>query len=160
MNTDEGLRDRDESAPAESGDADAEAPEDDAESGDADAEAPEDEAQAPEDDAGEGDGRPEPSWWHRDHPTFSALTGFFTGLVVVIVVPGAWAGILRALFDYDTAEDLFPFVVVTLAVPIVLIAAPRTRRFGKYMLLGMLATAAVVIGVAALVVWILILTDG
>jgi 4-amino-4-deoxy-L-arabinose transferase-like glycosyltransferase len=139
MNTDEGLRDRDESAPAEPGGADAE---------------------APDDDAGEGDSRPEPSWWHRDHPTFTALTGFFTGLVVVIVVPGAFAAILRALFDYDTAEDLFPFVLVILAVPIVLIAVPRTRRFGKYMLLGMLATAAVVIGVAALVVWILILTDG
>ena len=139
MNTDEGLRDRDESVPAESGDADAE---------------------APQDDAGEGDGRPEPSWWHRDHPTFTALTGFFTGLVVVIVVPGAFAAMLRALFDYDTAEDLFPFVLVMLAVPIVLIAVPRTRRFGRYMLLGMLATAAVVIGVAALVVWILILTDG
>ena len=139
MNTDEGLRDRDESAPAEPGGADAE---------------------APESDAGDGDGRPEPSWWHRDHPTFTALTGFFTGLVVVIVVPGAFAAILRALFDYDTAEDLFPFVLVILAVPIALIAVPRTRRFGKYMLLGMLATAAVVIGVAALVVWILILTDG
>ena len=100
---------------------------------------------------------PEPSWWHRDHPTFTALTGFFTGLVVVIVVPGAFAAILRALFDYDTAEDLFPFVLVMLAVPIVLIAVPRTRRFGSYMLLGMLATAAVVIGVAALVVWILVL---
>ena len=34
-----------------------------------------------------------------------------------------------------------------LAVPIVLIAIPRTRRFGRYMLLGMLATAVVVIGV-------------
>ena len=71
------------------------------------------------------DGRPEPSWWHRDHPTFSALTGFFTGLVVVIVVPGAFAAILRAMFDYDTAEDLFPFVLVMLAVPLVLIAVPQ-----------------------------------
>ena len=138
MNADEGLRDRDESVPAESADADSE---------------------APQDDAGEGDGRPEPSWWHRDHPTFTALTGFFTGLVVVILVPGAFAAILRTLFDHDTAEELFPLVLVTLAVPIVLIAVPRTRRFGRYMLLGMLATAAVVIGVAALVVWILIQTD-
>lgn len=101
-----------------------------------------------------------PSWWHRDHPTFSALTGFFTGLVVVLVVPGGFAAVLRTLFDYDTAEELFPFVLVVFAVPLVLIAIPRTRRFGRYMLLGMLATAAVVIGVAALVVWILIMTDG
>ena len=102
---------------------------------------------------------PEPSWWHRDHPTFSALTGFFTGLVVVLVVPGGFAAVLRALFDYDTAEDLFPFVLVVFTVPLALIAIPRTRRFGRYMLLGMLATAAVVVGVAALVVWILIMTD-
>jgi hypothetical protein len=49
---------------------------------------------------------------------------------------------------------------VVFAVPLALIAIPRTRRFGRYMLLGMLATAAVVVGVAALVVWILIMTDG
>jgi 4-amino-4-deoxy-L-arabinose transferase-like glycosyltransferase len=126
MNTDEGLRDRDEDAPADA-----------------------DEAAAAE-----------PSWWHRDHPTFSALSGFFTGLLVVIVVPGAFAALLRAFFDYDTAEELFPFVLVTFALPIGLIVAPRTRRFGRYMLLGMLATAAVVVGVAALVVWILIMRDG
>jgi hypothetical protein len=103
---------------------------------------------------------PAPSWWHRDHPTFYALTGFFTGLVVVIVVPGAFAAVLRAMFDYDTAEELFPFVLVVFAVPLALIAVPRTRRFGRYMLLGMVATGIVVVGVAALVVWILIKTDG
>ncbi len=152
MNTDEGLRDRDESAPAD--DADGEA--DDAEPTEPDDIEPDD---TERDDADE-DAGPEPSWWHRDHPTFSALTGFFTGLVTVLVVPGAFAAILRALFDYDTAEDMFPFVIVMFAVPIVLIAVPRSRRFGRYMLLGMLATAAVVIGVAALVVWILIMKDG
>jgi 4-amino-4-deoxy-L-arabinose transferase-like glycosyltransferase len=147
MNTDEGLRDRDERAPAEPGDADA-----DVEPTEPDAD--------PEGSDGSDDSSPDPSWWHRDHPTFSALTGFFTGLVVVLVVPGGFAAVLRTLFDYDTAEDLFPFVLVVFAVPLVLIAVPRTRRFGRYMLLGMLATAAVVIGVAALVVWILIMTDG
>mgnify|MGYP001501829670 CR=1 FL=1 len=101
-----------------------------------------------------------PSWWHREHPTFYALSGFFAGLAFVILVPGLWAAILRAFFDYDTAEDLFPFVAVALAVPLVLIAVPRTRRFGRYMLFGMLATAVVVVGVAALVVWVLIKTDG
>jgi hypothetical protein len=104
--------------------------------------------------------RPAPGWWHRDHPTFSALTGFFTGLAFVILVPGLWAAILRAFFDFDTAEDLFPFVAVVLAVPLVLIAVPRTRRFGRYMLMGMLTTAVVVVGVAAIVVWILIKVDG
>ncbi|HWM73934.1 MAG TPA: hypothetical protein VNQ53_09345 [Nocardioides sp.] len=160
MNTDEGLRDRDESAPAEHEDADAE-PTEPTEPTEPDETEPTD---AAEDDTDEDDpdqdSEPDPSWWHRDHPTFSALSGFFTGLVTVLVVPGAFAAILRTLFDYDTAEDLFPFVLVMFAVPIVLIAVPRSRRFGRYMLFGMLATAAVVIGVAALVLWILILKDG
>lgn len=145
MNTDEGLRDRDEQAP-----------------GDADEAAPEDTEAAA--DAGSGESaaatKPAPSWWHRDHPTFSALSGFFTGLLVVIIVPGGFAAVLRAVFDYETAEELFPLVLVTLAVPLGLMVAPRTRRFGRYMLLGMLATAAVVLGVGALVVWILIQRDG
>ncbi|HET9419487.1 MAG TPA: hypothetical protein VFO49_00035 [Nocardioides sp.] len=150
MNTDEGLRDRDERAPAEPGDADTEA----------EPTPPDEDPEGSEGSDASDDSRPEVSWWHRDHPTFSALTGFFTGLVVVLVVPGGFAAVLRTMFSYDTAEDLFPFVLVMFAVPIVLIAVPRTRRFGRYMLLGMLATAAVVIGVAALVVWILIMTDG
>ena len=139
MDTDEGLRDRDDTAPEGAAAAD---------------------PQAAAADDGDSAPDPAPDWWHRDHPTFSALTGFFTGLAVVIVVPGAFAAVLRAMFDYDTAEELFPFVLVVLAVPLVLIAIPRTRRFGRYMLLGMLATAVVVLGVAAIVVWILIKTDG
>lgn len=105
-----------------------------------------------------GDG-PEPDWWHRDHPTFTALTGFFTGLVVVIVVPGAFAAILGAMFDYETAEGLFPLVLLVFGVPIGLLVAPRTRRFGRYMLIGMLTTAVVVVGVAAVVISILIALD-
>jgi hypothetical protein len=92
-------------------------------------------------------------WWHRDHPTFTALTGFFTGLAFVIVVPGLFAAILNLLVDYDTAEDLFPFVLVMLAVPIGLLVAHRTRRFGIYMVIGMLVTLLVVAGVSALVLW-------
>lgn len=104
--------------------------------------------------------RPEPDWWHRDHPTFSALSGFFTGLVVVIVVPGLFGAVLRSMFDYETAEELFPFVLLVFAVPIGLMAPTRTRRFGQYMLLGMVTTAAVVAVVAAVMVWVLIKTDG
>ena len=102
----------------------------------------------------------QPDWWHRDHPTFTALTGFFTGLAFVIVAPGAFAAILSALFDYDTAEGLFPFVLLTLGVPIGLVAAPRTRRFGRYMLIGMSTTLLVVLGVAALVLWWLVKVEG
>jgi 4-amino-4-deoxy-L-arabinose transferase-like glycosyltransferase len=99
-------------------------------------------------------------WWHRDHPTFTALTGFFTGLAFVIVVPGLFATILNLLVDYNTAEDLFPFVLVMLAVPIGLLIAPRTRRFGVYMVIGMLVTLLVVAGVSALVLWYMIRQDG
>jgi 4-amino-4-deoxy-L-arabinose transferase-like glycosyltransferase len=104
---------------------------------------------------GDPEERP-PDWWHRDHPTFTALTGFFTGLAYVIVVPGLFAGILGLIFDYDTAERLFPFVLVMLLVPVALVIWPRTRRFGLYMLIGMVATAIVVLGVAGVVLWYMV----
>jgi hypothetical protein len=100
-----------------------------------------------------------PDWWHRDHPTFSALSGFFTGLVTVIVVPGVFAAVLNAVFTYERAEDFFPFVLLIFVIPFGLIAAPRTRRFGRYMLLGMVLTAVVVLGVAAFVLWVLYSRD-
>jgi hypothetical protein len=115
----------------------------------------------------EGPGEPDPStaerqpdWWHRDHPTFTSLSGFFTGLLFVVLVPSLFIGLLHLLVDDDTAEELFPFVLVTLAVPIGLVIAPRTRRFGTYMLIGLVTTAVVVGGVAALVLWYLISRDG
>jgi hypothetical protein len=98
----------------------------------------------------------EPDWWHRDHPTFTALTGFFSGLVLVTLVPGAYVAGMSALFDERTAEEAFPFVLLFLAVPIGLLAFPRTRRFGKYLLLGMVATLFVVLGVGALVFWLML----
>jgi 4-amino-4-deoxy-L-arabinose transferase-like glycosyltransferase len=97
-----------------------------------------------------------PNWWHRDHPTFTALTGFFAGLAFVIVVPGLFAAVLGLIFEYDTAEDLFPFVLVTIAIPLGLVIAPRTRRFGTYMLIGIVTTALVVGGVAAVVLWYMV----
>ena len=97
-----------------------------------------------------------PDWWHRDHPTFTAISGFFTGLGFVIIVPGLFAAILGWVFDYDTAEELFPLVLITLVVPIGLLIAPKTRRFGGYMVIGMLATALVVLGVAAIVLWYMV----
>ena len=104
--------------------------------------------------------RRQPDWWHRDHPTFAAIAGFFTGLAFVIVVPGLFAALLELVFEDHTAEDLFPFVLVTLAIPLGLVIAPRTRRFGKYMLIGMVTTALVVGGVSALVLWYLVNRDG
>ena len=95
-------------------------------------------------------------WWHRDHPTFTALTGFFTGLVFVCLVPATFAAVLSAMFDSERVEELFPLVLVTLVVPMVLVVVPRTRRFGKYMWIGMITTAVVVLGVGALVLWYMV----
>jgi hypothetical protein len=98
----------------------------------------------------------QPSWWHRDHPTFSALAGFFTGLFFVALVPAAYVGALSLMFDNQKVEDLFPFVLVTLVVPLVLVVNPRTRRFGVYFWIGIVLTAVVVVGVGGLVLWYLV----
>jgi hypothetical protein len=100
------------------------------------------------------------SRWHRDHPTFIALSGFFAGMLGVMLVPGAYAGILRLLFPYETAERLFPYVLVILAVPAVLVAVPRTRRFGTYMFIGMVLTTLVVVCVASLVLYFMVRSQG
>ncbi len=102
---------------------------------------------------------PRPDWWHRDHPTFTALTGFFTGLAFVALVPAAFVGLLHLVVDDDTTNDLFPMVVVALAVPLGLTVSPRTRRFGSYMLIGVVVTALVVGGAAFLVLWLLMERD-
>lgn len=104
--------------------------------------------------------RRRPDWFHRGHPVFFPLAGFFTGMVFIIVVPGAYAALLKALVGYKRAEELFPFVLATLAVPIGLLVPRHTRKFGRYMLFGVVSTAIVVVGVAALVLYILIKRDG
>jgi hypothetical protein len=101
-------------------------------------------------------GHRQPSWWHRGHPTFSALAGFFTGLLFVALVPAAYVGGLSLVFDNQKVEDLFPFVLVTLVVPLALVANKRTRRFGIYFWIGIVLTAVVVVGVGALVLWYLV----
>ena len=112
--------------------------------------------QAPGAVTGHDTGEESPSWWHRDHPTFIALAGFFSGMLSVMLVPGAYAGILRLLFEYDTAERLFPYILLILVVPAVLAVVPRTRRFGTYMLIGMALTTLVVLCVASLVLYFMV----
>ena len=98
----------------------------------------------------------QPDWWHRDHPTFSALTGFFTGLLFVLLVPAAFVGILSLLFDNHRVQELFPLVLVTLVVPLFLVVSAMSRRFGTYMWIGIVSTALVVGGVSALVLLVLV----
>ena len=115
---------------------------------------------APEQVTGQDTGGQSPDWWQRDHPTFIALSGFFTGMLFVVLVPGAYAGILRLLFEYTTAERLFPYVLLILAVPAILAAVPRTRRFGTYMFIGMALTTLVVLCVASLVLYFMVRSQG
>jgi hypothetical protein len=100
-----------------------------------------------------------PDWWHRSHPTFTALTGFFTGLIYVVLVPAVFVGLLHLVADDETTNDLFPLVLLSLGVPFGLMSSHRTRRFGGYMLLGMAVTAVVVLGVAGLVIWFMVQRD-
>jgi hypothetical protein len=98
-----------------------------------------------------------PSWWHRDHLTFSALSGFFTGLVFVLVVPAVFVGVLSLVFDdNDRVQQLFPLVLVTLVVPLFLVLSTTSRRFGTYMWIGIVTTALVVGGVSAVVLLALV----
>jgi|GEM_PF-1672773 len=101
-----------------------------------------------------------PGWWRRDHPVFVPLAGFFTGMAFIILVPGSYAAILKAMVGFERTEELFPFVLLTLVVPIGLLIPAHTRRFGRYMLFGVLATAVVVAGVAVGVLWFLLNRDG
>ena len=95
-------------------------------------------------------------WWHHSHPTFAGITGFFAGMLFVTALPGAFAGLLRLLFAYDTAEKLFPLVLLALALPIAMLVKRKTRRFAQFMFVGMVVTALVVLGVASLVLYFMV----
>lgn len=99
-------------------------------------------------------------WWHRDHPTFTAISGFFSGLVFATVVPGLFMATIRFFADDSTAErtaeEAFPFVLLFLVIPIAAVAFPQTRRFGTYMFFGIVVALAVIIGVGTFVFWLMI----
>ena len=104
-----------------------------------------------------------PSFWHRDHPVFLPLAGFFTGTLTVLLVLGVLGLVLKALFDVDLSEHPGPFFVAILALfvlNVLLLVAPGTRRFARYMLFGLLATPVVVSGVAAATLFVLVRADG
>ncbi|WP_238343017.1 hypothetical protein [Nocardioides cynanchi] len=101
----------------------------------------------------------EPDWWHRSHPTFAGVAGFFTGIAFVIAVPGVYATLLNAFLGEKTAQRLFPYVLIALLVPLGLLVPRKTRRFAQLMLVGMVATVIVVAVTAGMVLWFLISRD-
>ena len=100
--------------------------------------------------------QPPLGWWHHSHPTFAGITGFFAGMLFVTALPGAFIGVLRLLFTYQTAEKLFPLVLIALALPIFMLVKRKTRRFAQFMFVGMVVTALVVLGVASLVLYFMV----
>ncbi len=100
-----------------------------------------------------------PDWFHRGHPVFFPLAGFFKVMVNVLVVPGLYVAIVKSLAGYKRVEELFPFVLLMFVVPIGLLVPQHTRRFGRYMLLGMVTTVLVIVGVGVAVVWFLLQKD-
>lgn len=116
----------------------------------------------PSDPSGLSEG-PRVRFWHRDHPVFAPLTGFFTGFLLVILALVALGSLLQEVFEYDVTAHpwiLLVAVAAVLLVNVVLLVLPRSRRFARYMLFGVLATPLVILGVAALTTFLLIRSDG
>lgn len=103
-----------------------------------------------------------PRFWHRAHPVFTPLAGFFTGLVTIVVVLALLFWLLADVVGYDVTRHPWVFLVAIGAVFVVnlgLVAVHSTRRFARYMLFGVLATPLVIAGVAALTSYLLLSTD-
>ena len=98
------------------------------------------------------------AWLHDSHPTVAALVGFYIGLAYAILVPGTWGALLTWVVGQERAEELFPWVALTLLVPLALLIPRKTRRLAEFVWLGIILTVLVVVGVGALVFWILLKT--
>lgn len=105
-----------------------------------------------ESDESEEPERPEPS-------TKTAILGFYFGVVCMLFAPVLYFSATRWLFPDATAGDLAPFALLQLAVPAILVAVPRTRRFGLYMVLGLIVTGIVVSVSAVAALFVLIKSD-
>lgn len=98
------------------------------------------------------------AWLHDSHPTVAALVGFYIGLAYAILVPGSWGALLTWVAGQERAEELFPWVGLTLLVPLALLIPRKTRRLAQFIWLGIILTVVVVVGVGSLVFWILLKT--
>jgi hypothetical protein len=98
------------------------------------------------------------AWMHDSHPTVAALVGFYIGLAYAILVPGSWGALLTWVAGPERAEQLFPWVALTLLVPLALLIPRKTRRLAQFVWLGIILTVLVIVGVGALVFWILLKT--
>ena len=98
------------------------------------------------------------AWLHDSHPTVAALVGFYIGLAYAILVPGTWGALLTWVVGQERAEELFPWVALTLLVPLALLIPRKTRRLAEFIWLGIILTVVVVVGVGSLVFWILLKT--
>lgn len=98
------------------------------------------------------------AWLHDSHPTVAALVGFYIGLAYAILVPGTWGALLAWVAGQERAEQLFPWVALTLLVPLAMLIPRKTRRLAEFVWLGIILTAVVVVGVGAAVFWILLKT--
>ena len=78
----------------------------------------------------------------------------------MIVVPGVYGALLSLLLGDTTAQRLFPLVLIALLVPLALLVPRKTRRFAEFMLLGIVLTVVVVAVTAAVVIWVLVKTQG
>ena len=107
--------------------------------------------------AADNEQRP-PDWWHRDHPTFTALTGFFTGLAFVALVPGPVRRPARPGLRQRHDQQTFPMVLVALAVPLGLVAFPAPGGSALQAPSGWWYRP-VVAGAATLVRWLMVQRD-
>ncbi|WP_134767405.1 hypothetical protein [Nocardioides sp. 1609] len=104
-----------------------------------------------------------PRFWHREHPVFTPLAGFFAGVAAILVALLALGWLLDMVIGYDVSDHpwiLLVAVGLVLVVDLVLIALPRTRRFARYMLFGVLLTPLVVALTAVATTYLLLRSDG
>jgi len=105
------------------------------------------------------DGVPAIDGGKKRHPTFVALVGFYVGMLLMILIPSGFAAVVTQLASPDDLMSYAPFGLLPFAIPLLLLISRETRRFGRYMLLGMVSTALVIGIVGGGVLYVLIHTS-